>query len=791
MFKFLVSVLPAILCAITSVGQIVKVTGKVVGSEKKCIQAVAVTIQDKQGKLLGGSITDSLGNFVVEYKKGENAFLMARHIAFRTDTVLLSGTRDTSLVVSLYPYWYEMGEVKVKANRSPIRYVDGDIVINVENFQGKGTERSVDILRKLPGVFINEESKQIVVNGKPVELQIDGRTQYVTYDLLKALPVKILDRIVVIPNKRAEHDGDRGTAVIDLKTKKKFIDGYTGNFDGNYGMYKGIGMPGEAEGSLFTMLMKKDFYLNIMFHAEANTDREEMSDSTYYQNNNTWTVYNREVSDRPWASITNMNLSWNLGRGNRISANLYAFTRNWDETAGSSGIDQNYKRTRYDVQSDGNRWNISGNAEYESSDSLPFKLKVSYGYIGAGEHTKDNREYSYPDLSGYGYTYRNRLSGRQHLLKVDFRKVFFRNKLSVNVGMKVNYGKTTNETEYMPESVTFRNDFFDYRERVWTEYVSLGYTVSKKVFLNAGLRMEQTDYDLDLESTEERGEDHYGELFPSMNVFLNLHKNYNTSFSFHSGMGRPNYNLLAPKEIWYNDRYYSKGNPDLKPCKNYTLEWGNTLFQRLSLALSGMYTKDFYSQVLMDKGNGLTESTFMNSFDAWQVAANLSLPVSLLKGRLNVNIGTNYKYGKYLHMRNGFVLPEARNRNKELSSMIYAEYWFSDQYRLKIYASAVYNIVSESFLDDVRPCAWMNMGIRYKFLEKQPLYLVFFTNDTFDSQRIKKTSYYDNNVKFYHHKEKTQGFFLGLSYSFQGGKDLKREEKTEDQNAEDKRFDEN
>lgn len=90
--------------------------------------------------------------------------------------------------------------------------------------------------------------------------------------------------------------------------------------------------------------------------------------------------------------------------------------------------------------------------------------------------------------------------------------------------------------------------------------------------------------------------------------------------------------------------------------------------------------------------------------------------------------------------------------------MIYAEYWFSDQYRLKIYASAVYNIVSESFLDDVRPCAWMNMGIRYKFLKKQPLYLVFFTNDTFDSQRMEKTSYYDNNVKFYHHKEKTQGF---------------------------------
>ena len=148
---------------------------------------------------------------------------------------------DTVLNLTLSPAPYEIEEVAVKGKRVPIQFKDGDWVINVENYIDKGTERTTDVLKKLPGIFVNEGSKQVTLNGKPVELQIDGRKQTITYELLKALPATLLNQIVLIPNKRAEHDGDAGTAIIDVKTKKKYIDGYIGSIDADYGTYRGIG----------------------------------------------------------------------------------------------------------------------------------------------------------------------------------------------------------------------------------------------------------------------------------------------------------------------------------------------------------------------------------------------------------------------------------------------------------------------------------------------------------------------------------------------------------------------
>lgn len=75
-------------------------------------------------------------------------------------------------------------------------------------------------------------------------------------------------------------------------------------------------------------------------------------------------------------------------------------------------------------------------------------------------------------------------------------------------------------------------------------------------------------------------------------------------------------------------------------------------------------------------------------------------------------------------------------------------------------------------------------------MKNTPLYIFAFANDVFNTNHMKVTSYYDTNVRYYHPKEKSQGYFIGLSYNFHGGKDLKREGRKEDVNAVDKRFQE-
>lgn len=774
-------------------GQMRKVSGIVKNSTNNVISAASITITQKSNhKLLGFSTTDTLGHFSIVYNSKEMPVILhIRHISYQNDSLLISGQRDTSTVFQLIPYRYTIEEVTVKAKRKPFEYQNGDLVVNIENFIDTGTTRTVDVLKKLPGIFVNESGKQITLNGKPVELQIDGRKQTISYEILKALPVNLLDQITLVPNKRAEHDGNANTAIIDVKTKKKFVDGYVGTLDGDYGTYRGVGWPGETEGSFFTMLMKKDFYLNINLHTEKTIYDENIYDSTYYESSQNYLTSEQKAISKPWASFVNMNSSWNISKGHRISTNLYGFIKTKNKFSATEGIEQQRNRRFYYVKSDGNRWNVSGNIEYESSDSLPFKLKVSYGYIGAGDKNENNNDYVYPDKSKINYDYRSIQQGRQHILKTDFRKFLLDKKIVLNAGVKLSFGKTKDDSQYNPVLNSLTNEYFEYLEKIMTGYISGGWQISRKVYVNSGIRAEYTDYNSKLKSTEEQGSNQYWNWLPYMNVFLYLHKNYTISLSFSSTIGRPNYNMLAPGKKWYNDHYYSKGNPFLQPCKNNAFVWGNQIFQKLNLTLGGRYIQDLYHQVLLDKGQEITEDTYTNSFDSWMVSVNFTLPLSFLDDRLYIYLTGNGQYGKYRNFKNGFVMPVGRNKQQNISTSFAFEFSFTQQRRLKIYAISEYSILSKSFQSNKKPTAEVNMGINYKCMKNRPFYLTFFSSDILNLKRTKNIFYYGNNTRHFHLKEKSQGFYIGLEYEFQGGKDLKREEIRKDVNATDKRFEEN
>ncbi|MGL5681952.1 MAG: outer membrane beta-barrel protein [Marinifilaceae bacterium] len=769
-----------------------KIQGKVTCKDNQAISnASVIAFSQTNSSILNYTTTDSLGCFVLYFESnGDSILLETRHLAFATDSLFLARRNHSNINVHMRPHPYYLDEVKIQAERVPLQYRNGDIVVDVESFSDKSTVRGVDVLRKLPGVFVNEQRKEILLNGKQVELQIDGRKQNLSFDILKAIPVEALDQLVLIPNKRAEHDGDAGNAIINIKTKKSFIDGYVGSMDGNYGNYKDAGWPGEAQGSFFTMIMKKNFYLNFSFTTEVNVDKSEVYDSTYYGESNSYIINNQITAERPWATVTNMNMSWDVYRGHRINTNIYAFTRKWDKTLETNAHDMFKDKTHYNATFSGTRWNISGNIEYETSDSLPYKLKLSYGYIDAGEDTQNKNTSIYSDRPTYMYELTSKPKGAQHIVKADFQKKDTYDKWALNAGVKANMGETNDKSKYTPSSETLMDQYLDYRERVYSGYLSGGLRVSQKIYASVGISGEFTNYDLKLLSTDTADENNYWSVLPTASVSFNLHSNYNTSLSVSSAVGRPNYNLLLSSEKWHTDKYYSRGNPFLQPYKNYTMLWGNTLFRKLNLNLGGEYTKDFYNQVLLDKGNQITESTYLNCFDSWTAIANFSLPIGLLKGKLFFNFTGSGKYGRYSNIRNGFTLPEGRNLIAEASASFYFEYWFTTKYRSKIYGSGEYSILSKNFQNAREPNSHINIGVQFKCLKNKPLYLIAFANDVFSSEQHKITSFYDSNTRYFHQKYKNQGLFLGLSFNFQGGKDLKREQSRDDANHENKRFDE-
>lgn len=145
-------------------------------------------------------------------------------------------------------------------------------------------------------------------------------------------------------------------------------------------------------------------------------------------------------------------------------------------------------------------------------------------------------------------------------------------------------------------------------------------------------------------------------------------------------------------------------------------------------------------------------------------------------------------FGKYLNFKENFTLP--KNRFIRLAGYMNFDYWITGNYRLKAYGNMELGIIDKDYQTDIKPYFHFNLGVRYKCLANRSLYVSLFGTDIFNSSRRSKTIRYDQNIRYLKQEYSYQGVTISLSYSFQGGQDLKRREVDEDVNAESYRFDE-
>ncbi len=778
------------LLPLTIYAQDIKVKGQVTNQAHEAVEAaVVMLVRTHDARPLEYCITDKQGFFSLKHGKKVAGQLLVRHVAYAVATIPLPEACDTVLDVVLTPAQYEMEEVNIKGKRIPVQFKNGDWVINVENFITPGTERCIDLMKNLPGMMVNEETGQIKLHDKPVELKLNGVRQPLTFDLLKSLPSRIVDQVVLTPIKRPEHDDpDNNAAIVDIRTKKKYIDGFTGNIDGSYGKDRANNLPGDADGDFFVMLMKKDFYLNLKLNGSVYSETSHITDSTWYGLSQSGTMLRQDVRNKnEWSSVNNLNLSWNVKNGNRINANLYLSASRLSPTLTGNEYRQGQEKIEYDRHNTDKRFMPTGNIQFEASENLPFKLKASYGYIRNDADSRYDYQYRRADTVFDAYDYFYKLSGSQNLFNLNAGKPFLDNKLRIDITGHANIARTHNDIRYEPVAAFRTNENFEYKERIGSGYLSLSYYCNPKISVTAGIQAAYTNYHLQLAKENLESANHYWNLLPWFSVNFNISKNYTSTFHFNSTIKRPSYNMLTPNVIYASDKFYSTGNPWLKPAKKWSVEYFNTLFTKFSMSAYWGYTKDLYSSVLIDKGNEVTESSYRNCFDKWETALNFNSSLNFMDNRLNMYINLEWIFGKYLNFKENFTLP--KNRYNSLSGAMNFDYWITGNYRLKAYGNMELGIIDKDYQSDTKPYLHFNLGVRYKCLAKRSLYVSFYGTDIFNSSHRRKTMRYDQNIRYLKQEDSYQGLTISLSYSFQGGKDLKRGEVDDDVNAENYRFD--
>ena len=182
--------------------------------------------------------TDSLGCFTYSCCGGSRLTFRARFLGYKTSVVRMKGTDagDTIHIddILLQPSEVLLKEVMVKGAQRRF-YMRGDtVVINPGAFQMEDGDRLLDLIQKLPGVTIEDD--QLLWNGKPLQIRMNGKEALSEDLLLKRLPAEAVANVKAYERK-SEQEERTGVAdgnqqqVLDVTIKPGFMDMWYGSVE--------------------------------------------------------------------------------------------------------------------------------------------------------------------------------------------------------------------------------------------------------------------------------------------------------------------------------------------------------------------------------------------------------------------------------------------------------------------------------------------------------------------------------------------------------------------------------
>ncbi len=207
--------------------------GQVVDAEEKRLARATISLIDKDHKAVLKETTDSNGLFHLYYSLPGNYMLQISHTGYNAHTSAQFELKDKDFgTIRLTNATQTLGEVVIASTQKLIDADAGSITYHVyKSIDAQGVS-ALEALKKAPGVFIGNDNS-ISLNGKGgVTILLDGRQTYLSgqelTDLLKSMPASGIKSIEIITNPTAKYDASGSAGLINIKTNKSQIKGFSG-----------------------------------------------------------------------------------------------------------------------------------------------------------------------------------------------------------------------------------------------------------------------------------------------------------------------------------------------------------------------------------------------------------------------------------------------------------------------------------------------------------------------------------------------------------------------------------
>ena len=603
--------------------QTANITGKTSTENKSPLSFVTVSLLKKSdSSLVKVAVSNEAGSFTMDNITSGNYLLKFTNVGFEQMFFPIDSLQFTSNSIDiknvvLIKTVQSLTTHTVIAKKPMIEVKADKMIFNVESSINATGSDAFELLRKSPGVMV-DNNDNISMKGKTgVRIYIDGKpTQFNSSELasfLKGINSSDIEAIEMISNPSAKYDAAGNAGVINIRLKKNKKYGTNGNVTAGY--TQGITPKFNESIGLNYRNKKVNFFGNFghstgIYQNDMNINRRQLD--TVYDlksvNKNDNNNFNYKVGADYFLNkkntigfISTLNNSDGTQTGNGITPIYFNPTGDYVKTlvANSNGI--------------GSSLNINNNINYRYADTSGTEINFDADY---GTFRKTGEAYQpnyYNDINGnliYKVVNRNNMPVNIDIFsaKIDVEHNWGKSK--IGYGAKTSFVKTENTFEFynddvngVPKKVNSRSNYFTYNENVNALYANYKRELSKKWNLQAGIRMEQTiskgeltraDSIVQADNTVKRN---YADLFPSGALTYTLNDKNTFNLTYSKRIDRPTYQDLNPFENKLDELTYQKGNAFLQPQYTNNIELSHTFMGFLTSTISYGHTRDFATEI--------------------------------------------------------------------------------------------------------------------------------------------------------------------------------------------------
>ena len=617
--------------------------GSVIDSRGQAMPFVTISVLTQDSTLITGAITDEKGEYQIDLK-GENGqgtkglLIQASYVGYKTafggpNFILKEETE-------------QLKELEVKAKKPLIERQMDKLVVNVSASPLSAGSNGNDILRRAPGVRIDKDGN-ITVNGKAVEIWIDGKPSYLSGQQLKAMldgtDGNTIEKIEIISNPSAKYDASGQGGIINIKTKRNMSKGLNGMLSTGYG--------GMYFNDVKRYLQMDMVSLNLNYRGEKTYTFGQLT-QVYAQNDIDFETYRKtpELENYSYSGydmgfqyyMMKVGNDWYIDSVNTLGFILQvpymdikqgiidgrneAYTVIGTDTARSTTATQTHLKAPQHT--------ANLNYTHTFSEPLEQELTVNIDYNRYNNQSRNTQTTDYIGVNKLGLDINSRQVVDIYSGKIDFQTKFWQTGM-IECGVKYALSSTTNNmtTDSLLDgtqlSQTASN--FLYQEHVAAAFISVGKQFGEHWSVKLGLRGEYTFSHGNWLSADSVTNKSYFDPFPTAYIGYSssplgkLQQPISVSASYTRRIKRPSYYMLNPF-VTYIDAYtFQLGNTELTPEFNNDVELTFSWTQYLNVTFNFAHTQDMFSQRVFILPNGMGYSQWSNFGTCTTHGGNISL----------------------------------------------------------------------------------------------------------------------------------------------------------------------